>query len=98
MSGTVLPRTPLAHKIIARLKPLANMLSPRARLIFGRFEEYILNNREAIDNATEIAPTEAAFFVLLLTERERIDGIHNELYKRIEDLEDYLEAKREAGS
>jgi hypothetical protein len=92
MGKNTLASTPLAHKVISMFDPLVAMLPWNKRLIFKRFKEYILNNRAAISEATELSPVEAALLVLLLAERERTDRVHNELYARIEKMEDEPDA------
>ena len=89
MAPKNLSPTELAHKIIAELMPLANMLSPSDRRIIKRFCEYILQNRVSISNATSLLPLEAALVVVQVEEHENNNYQFSELRNQL------LELKRE---
>ena len=83
--------TGLAHKLIAELTSLANLLSPNMRRIIKKFGDYILQYRSAIADATNLLPLEAALVVIQI--EEHVNTMHelNELHKRIDELERKLE-------
>jgi hypothetical protein len=86
MGRNSLSATQLAHKLIASLKPLSDMLSPRYQRIMNRYFEYILQHRVVIHNATDHLPILAALLVIQL-ERDGINAHEfNELYTQIEEL------------
>ena len=91
MGRNTLSTTQLAHKIIGELKLLSDMLSPNDRRIAEIFFEYILQQRVAIQNATELLPLEAALVVILLEEHKANYHEHNELYQQIENLRREIE-------
>jgi hypothetical protein len=98
--------TQLVQDLVAQIKPLAELLAPMDRLILQRFTEHMLQQRVAIANATGLLPLEAALLVLLLEEHkhtnrltnelygwlQELDGRHNELRQRLEQLERELRA------
>ena len=89
MAPKNLSPTELAHKIIAELIPLADMLSPSDRRIIKRFCEYILQNRVSISNATSLLPLEAALVVVQVEEHENNNYQFSDLRSQL------LELKRE---
>jgi hypothetical protein len=89
MAPKNLSATELAHKIIAELMPLADMLSPSDRRIIKRFCEYILQNRVSISNATSLLPLEAALVVVQVEEHENNNYQFSDLRNQL------LELKRE---
>ena len=89
MAPKNLSPTELAHKIIAELMPLADMLSPNDRRIIKRFCEYILQNRVSISNATSLLPLEAALVVVQVEEHENNNYQFSDLRNQL------LELKRE---
>ena len=89
MAAKNLSPTELAHKIIAELTPLADMLSPSDRRIITRFCEYILQNRVSISNATSLLPLEAALVVVQVEEHENNNYQFSDLRSQL------LELKRE---
>lgn len=89
MAAKNLSPTELAHKIIAELTPLADMLSPSDRRIIKRFCEYILQNRVSISNATSLLPLEAALVVVQVEEHENNNYQFSDLRSQL------LELKRE---
>ena len=89
MAPKNLSPTELAHKIIAELMPLADMLSPSDRRIIKRFCEYILQNRVSISNATSLLPLEAALVVVQVEEHENNNYQFSDLRSQL------LELKRE---
>ncbi len=80
--------TGLAHKLIAELQILADLLSTTVqRLIIKKFYDYILEHRSSIAEATNLLPLEAALVVIQVREHENIYHEISELHKRIDDLE-----------
>ena len=91
MGRNTLSTTGLAHKLIADLKPLSEMLTPNERRVVEKFCEIILQQRVAIANATDLLPLEAALVVLLVEERRRNDAerevLYQELHGQIQELQ-----------
>jgi hypothetical protein len=83
MGRNTLSTTALAHKLIADLKPLSEMLTPNDRRVVEKFFEIILQQRVAIANATDLLPLEAALVVLLVEERRRNDAEREALYQEL---------------
>jgi hypothetical protein len=86
MGRNSLSATQLAHKLIASLKPLSDMLPPKYRRIMDKYAEYLLKHRVVIHNATDHLPILAALIVIQLERDERLAHEFNELYKQIEEL------------
>jgi hypothetical protein len=86
MGRNSLSATQLAHKIIASLKPVSDMLSPKYQRIMNRYFEYILQHRVVIHNATDHLPILAALMVIQLERDGRNAHEFNELYTQIEEL------------
>ncbi len=95
MGRNTLSTTALAHKLIADLKPLSEMLPPNERRIVEKFFDVILQQRVAISEATDLLPLEAALVVLLVEERRRNDfeneEIYQELQRQIQELRGEIE-------
>jgi hypothetical protein len=91
MGKNTLSTTQLAHQIIADLKPLSEMLPPGKRRIVEKFFEYILQERVAIGNASDLIPLEAALIVILLEEHRANQHEHNELYSQLQELRRVVE-------
>ena len=91
MAPKNLSPTELAHKIIAELMPLADMLSPSDRRIIKRFCEYILQNRVSISNATSLLPLEAALVVVQVEEHENNNYQFSDLRNQLQELKRELE-------
>lgn len=95
MGRHTLSTTALAHKLIADLKPLSEMLPPNERRIVEKFFDVILQQRVAISEATDLLPLEAALVVLLVEERRRNDfeneEIYQELQRQIQELKGEIE-------
>jgi len=91
MAPKNLSPTELAHKIIAELMPLADMLSPNDRRIIKRFCEYILQNRLSISNATTLLPLEAALVVVQVEEHENNNYQFSDLRNQLQELRRELE-------
>src|SRR5512138_1143563 len=91
MGRYTLSTTALAHKLIANLKPLSEMLPPNERRIVEKFFDIILQQRVAISEATDLMPLEAALVILLAEERRRsnleIDAVYQELQKLKNEIE-----------
>ena len=90
MGRTLPSTTQIAFDQMAELRPLYDALRRTDQLILDKFFEAILQHRAAIGNATNLLPIEIIPFVILLEERKRNNHIHNELYNRIEGLENKL--------
>lgn len=86
MAPKNLSSTELAHKVIAELKPLADMLSPKYQRIIKRFSEYILQNRVSISNATNLLPLEAALVILQVEEHDNNNYEFSDLRNQIQEL------------
>ncbi|HAQ37987.1 MAG TPA: hypothetical protein DCQ58_05710 [Saprospirales bacterium] len=78
--------TGLAHKLIAELKTIANLLTMNKQRIIKKFYDYILENRSPIAEATNLLPLEAALIVIQVEEHENIYYEINELHKRIDEV------------
>ena len=91
MAPKNLSATELAHKIIAELMPLADMLSPSDRRIIKRFCEYILQNRVSISNATSLLPLEAALVVVQVEEHENNNYQFSDLRNQLQELKREIE-------
>ena len=91
MAPKNLSPTELAHKIIAELMPLADMLSPNDRRIIKRFCEYILQNRVSISNATSLLPLEAALVVVQVEEHENNNYQFSDLRNQLLELRHEIE-------
>ncbi|HKY53014.1 MAG TPA: hypothetical protein VJM08_01860 [Anaerolineales bacterium] len=91
MAPKNLSPTELAHKIIAELTPLADMLSPSDRRIIKRFCEYILQNRVSISNATSLLPLEAALVVVQVEEHENNNYQFSDLRNQLQELKREIE-------
>jgi hypothetical protein len=91
MGRHTLSTTALAHKLIADLKPLSEMLPPNERWIVEKFFETILQQRVAIANATDLLPLEAALVVLLVEERRRSNREDDNLFQQIQELREEIE-------
>jgi hypothetical protein len=97
MGRNTLSTTALAHKLIADLQPLSEMLPSNERRIVEKFFDIILQQRVAIAEATDLLPLEAALIILLAEERRRNNVENNELYRQIEELRDEIQRlKQEA--
>jgi hypothetical protein len=86
MGRNLLSTTGLAHKLIADLKPLSEMLSPGDRRVVEKFFEDILRQRVAIANATDLLPLESGLVIILVEEHQWNRREHNDLYRQIEEL------------
>ena len=81
-----LPPTALAHKLVAELMFLADMLSPNQQRIIKKFCDIILQNRSAVSDSTNLLPLEAALVVIQVEEHEDTNHEINELHKRMDEL------------
>lgn len=91
MGRNLLSTTALAHKLIAELKPLSEMLPPNERRIVEKFFDTILQQRVAIAEATDLLPLEAALVILLADERRRNNLENDEIYRQMQQLRDEIE-------
>ncbi len=87
MGRNLLSTTGLAHKLIADLKPLAEMLPPNERHIVEGFCETILQQRVAIANATDLLPLEAVLVILVEEEQRRAKCEEGELSRQLQELQ-----------
>ena len=90
MGKNILASTPLARQVIDELMRIGDGLPQSGRLALRKFSEHILNHRAAIASAPNLGPVEAALLVLLIVEHEKNNRIDNELFSRLESLEDKL--------
>ena len=89
--GRKLPSaTQLAFELIAELKPLYEALRRADQLILDTYFEDVLQHRAAISNAASLLPMEVIPIVILLEERKRINQVHQELYRRLDEQENKL--------
>ena len=91
MGRNLLSTTALAHKLIAELKPLSEMLPPNERRIVEKFFDTILQQRVAIAEATDLLPLEAALVILLADERRKNNLETDEIYRQMQQLKDEIE-------
>jgi hypothetical protein len=91
MGRNLLSTTALAHKLIAELKPLSEMLPPNERRIVEKFFDTILQQRVAIAEATDLLPLEAALVILLADERRRNNLENDEIYRQMQQMKDEIE-------
>jgi hypothetical protein len=95
MGRNTLSTTALAHKLIADLKPLSQMLAPNERRVVEKFFNIILQQRVAIAEATDLLPLEAALIVLLVEEHRKNDAenhsLYEELHRQIQELRGEIE-------
>ena len=94
MGRNLLSTTALAHKLIAELKPLSEMLPPNERRIVEKFFDTILQQRVAIAEATDLLPLEAALIILLADERRKNNLENDEIYRQIQQLKDEIKILR----
>jgi hypothetical protein len=87
--------TGLAHKLIAELMTIADLLSPKQQRIIKQFCNYILEQRSSIAEATNLLPLEAALVVIQVKEHENTSHEINELHQRIDELVKELRELRE---
>jgi len=85
MGRNTLSTTALAHKLIADLKPLSDMLAPNERRVVEKFFDTILQQRVAIAEATDLLPLEAALVVLLVEECRRNDAENAQMYQALHE-------------
>jgi hypothetical protein len=79
--------TGLAHKLIAELTVIAELLSTTSQQnIIRKFCDYILEHRSSIAEATHLLPLEAALVVIQIREHENNRHEINELHGRIDEL------------
>jgi hypothetical protein len=90
MGRTLPSTTQLVLGQFAELRPFYDALRRSDQLIFDKFLAAILQHRAAIGNAANLLPLEIMPFVILLEERKRNNQVNNELYRRIETLENNL--------
>lgn len=86
MSPQYITVTELAYKLIADLEPLMEMLSPSDQRIVKKFCDYILQQRVAIANVTDLLPLEVALFLIELEEHKNNHREFTELRKQLQEL------------
>jgi hypothetical protein len=91
-----LSTTELAHKLIADLTPLMDMLSPTDRRIIKKFCDYILQQRVPIANATDLMPLEVALVLIQVEEHKNNHHEITELYKQLQELRGEIERLKSA--
>ena len=91
MGRNSLSATQLAHKLIASLKPMADMLPPNYRRIIDKYSEYVLKHRVVIHNLTDQLPILAALIVIQMERDDKYSDEFNELYRQIEELRREIE-------
>ena len=91
MGRNSLSATQLAHKLIASLKPMAEMLPPNYRRILDKYSEYVLKHRVVIHNLTDQLPILAALIVIQMERDDKYSHEFNELYRQIEELRREIE-------
>lgn len=91
MGRNLLSTTALAHKLIAELKPLSEMLPPNERRIVEKFFDTILQQRVAIAEATDLLPLEAALIILLADERRKNNLEIDEIYRQMQQMKDEIQ-------
>ena len=91
MAPKNLSTTELAHKIIAELMPLADMLPPADRRVVKKFCEYILQQRVSISNATTLLPLEAALVIMQLEEHKNNNHEFSEIHNELQELRRKIE-------
>jgi len=96
MAPKNLSTTELAHKLIADLKPLMDMLSPSDRRVIKLFCDYILRQRVPISNATDLLPLEAALIIIQAEEHKKNNQEFAELYNQMQELRRELEKLKPA--
>ena len=110
MSPQYITVTELAYQLIADLEPLIEMLSPSDQRIVNKFCDYILQQRVANANVTNLLPLEVGLFLIQLEEHKHnhreITEIHNqlqemrsentELHNLLQELKDEIERLKTA--
>lgn len=91
MGRNLLSTTALAHKLIAELKPLSEVLPPNERRIVEKFFDTILQQRVAIAEATDLLPLEAALIILLADERRKTNLELDEVYRELQRMRHEIE-------
>ena len=86
MGRNSLSATQLAHKLIASLKPIAEMLPPSYRRMMDKYSEYVLKHRVVIHNVPDQLPILAALIIIQLERDEVHAHEFNELYRQLEEL------------
>jgi hypothetical protein len=90
MGRTLPSTTQLAFDLIAELKPLYGALRRTDQLILDKLFEAALQHRAALGNATRLLPMEVIPYLILLEEHKRDNRIYEEIYSRIEEIENKL--------
>lgn len=91
-----LSTTELAHKLIADLTPLMEMLSPSDQRIIKKFCDYILQQRVPIANTTNLLPLEIALVIIQLEEHKKNHHEITELYNQLQELRGEIKSLKPA--
>jgi hypothetical protein len=86
MSPQYITVTELANQLNADLEPLMEMLSPSDQRIVNKFCDYILQQRVANANVTNLLPLEVALFLIQLEEHKHNDHEVTEIHNQLQEL------------
>ena len=86
MSPQYITVTELANQLNADLEPLMEMLSPSDQRIVNKFSDYILQQRIANANVTNLLPLEVALFLIQLEEHKHNNHEIVELHHQLQEL------------
>jgi len=86
-----LSTTELAHKLIADLKPILEVIVPSDQRIIEKFCEYVLKQRVPIANATDLLPLEAALVLIQLEEHKKNNHEFTEIHNQLQELRREIE-------
>ena len=94
MSPQYITVTELAYQLIADLEPLMEMLSPSDQRIVNKFCDYILQQRVANANVTNLLPLEVGLFLIQLEEHKHNHHEFTELHNQLRELRGEIEKLR----
>jgi hypothetical protein len=86
MSPQYITVTELAYQLNADLEPLMEMLSPSDQRIVNKFCDYILQQRVANANVTNLLPLEVALFLIQLEEHKHNHHEVTELHNQLQEI------------
>jgi hypothetical protein len=90
MGRILSPSTQKVFEMIPELKGFYDVLKRGEQLIFDEFFGEIEQYRAAISNTTNLLPMEILLWAILLAEHKKNNQIINEIYGRLEKLENRL--------